>query len=53
MQALVDLRESSQCQFYCKWKQIKTIEVKLNKVITWKTPNNHEPGTLIKPTEIQ
>ena len=49
VQALVDLREReySQCQFYCKWKQIKTIEVKLNKVITWKTPNNNQTGTSI------
>ena len=45
VQALVDLREYSQCQFYCKWKQIKTIEVKLNKVITMKTPNNNQTGT--------
>ena len=48
VQALVDLREYSQCQFYCKWKQIKTIEGKLNKVITWKTPNNNQTGTSIK-----
>ena len=50
VQALVDLREYSQCQFYCKWKQIKTIEVKLNKVITCKTPNNNQTGTSIKTT---
>ena len=53
MQALVDLREYSQCQFYCKWKQIKTIEVKLNKVITSKTPNNNQTGTLTKLAAIK